>query len=57
MKSVYILCNKNDEPVGLGDGKYEMCYAFTSKVLAESHKDKGQKVNKFKLMKGKENDS
>jgi hypothetical protein len=53
MKSVYIICDSNDEPIGLGGGKYEMCYAFTSSKLAEAHIEKGQKVNKFKLMREK----
>ena len=56
MKSVYILCDKNDEPVGF-DGKMEITYAFLTRPLAEAHKEKGQKVNKCKIMKGKDNDS
>ena len=52
MKSVYIICDNNDEPIGLSGGKYEMFYAFASKASAETHCEKGQKVNKFKLMKG-----
>jgi hypothetical protein len=53
MKSVYIICDKNDEPIGLDGGKYEIVYGFTTRPLAEAHIEKGQKVNKFKLMREK----
>jgi hypothetical protein len=53
MKSFFVVVDKNDVPVGLANGKYEMFYAFNTEKLAEEHKEKGQKVVECAPKKGK----